>query len=106
MEEDLLDALYWETWYNKGYAKAEVRCPDGVVATEPCDVPPADRNVMYENRILGLPRIRMLKVGNKTCDVPEDFKKAIRVCFAPYSQDKEDKLTYIPEFRKYSSEDA
>ena len=33
-------------------------CPDGVVATKPCQVPPPDRNMMYENRVLGLPRIR------------------------------------------------
>ena len=81
-------------------------CPDGEVAKKPCRVPPSDRNMMYENRVLGLPRIRMLKVGNKTCDIREDFQKAIRVCFAPYSQGSEDKETRIPSFRKYSSEEA
>ena len=60
MEEDLVDALYWETWYNRGYRNAQIRCPDGEVAKKPCKVPPADRNVMYENRILGLPRMRMV----------------------------------------------
>jgi hypothetical protein len=47
-----------------------------------------------------------LKVGNKTCDIPIDFEKAIRVCFAPYEEIKEDKLTYTPTFRKYTSEEA
>ena len=37
-ENDLLDGLYWETWYNKGYKKADVLCPDGVRATHPCKV--------------------------------------------------------------------
>ena len=37
-ENDLLDGLYWETWYNKGYKKADVLCPDGVRATQPCKV--------------------------------------------------------------------
>ncbi len=60
VEEDLIDGLYWETWYNRGYRNAEVRCPDGKVATAPCEVPIADRNVMYENRVLGLPRMRMV----------------------------------------------
>ena len=60
VEGDLVDALFWETWYNKGYRRATVLCPDGEVAKKPCKVPPADRNVMYENRILGLPRIRMV----------------------------------------------
>ena len=82
--------------------------PNGetIVAKGPCEVPPADRNVMYENRILGLPRIRMLKVGNKSCEVPLDFQQAIRVCFAPYKEQFEDQLTYIPTFRKYTSEEA
>ena len=60
MENDLLDGIYWETWYNKGYKNAEIRCPDGVLAKKPSEVPPADRNVMYENRVLGLPRIRQV----------------------------------------------
>ena len=106
IEEDLIEGLYWETWYNRGYKKAIVKCPDGEVATKPCKVPPSDRNIMYENRVLGLPRIRMLKVGNKSCIIEKDFEKAIRVCFAPYAQRHEDKLTYIPDFRKYTSEDA
>ena len=47
-----------------------------------------------------------LKVGNETCAPDKDFEKAIRVCFAPYAQQHEDKDTYIPNFRKYTSEDA
>ena len=35
-ENDLLDGLYWETWYNKGYKKADVLCPDGSRADHPC----------------------------------------------------------------------
>ncbi len=125
VEDDLIDGLYWETWYNRGYRNAEVRCPDGKVATAPCEVPIADRNVMYENRVLGLPRMRMvtkhiplqmsiminkgsfqLKVGNLTCDIPNDFVRAIRVCYAPYAETHEDMETYIPSFRKYTSEFA
>ena len=59
-ENDLLDGIYWETWYNRGYRNAQVKCPDGTKATKPCQVPPEDRNVMYENRLLGLPRIRQV----------------------------------------------
>lgn len=106
IENDLVEGIYWETWYNRGYRNAYIACPDGELATQPCKVPPADRNVMYENRVLGLPRMRMLKVGNKTCEPDDDFKNAIRVCYAPYAQKHEDKETYIPNFRKYSSEGA
>ena len=106
IEGDLIDGLYWETWYNRGYRNAEVECPDGEIATKPCKVPPADRNIMYENRILGLPRIRMLKVTNTSCDVEPSFQGAIRKCYASYAQDHEDQQTTIPDFRKYSSENA
>ena len=58
MNKKIIKGLYWETWYNRGYKNGEVKCPDGVVAKKPCQVPPADRNMMYENRVLGLPRIR------------------------------------------------
>ena len=31
-------------------------CPGGEEAVGPCPVAPADRNILYENRLLGLPR--------------------------------------------------
>ena len=54
--------------YNEGAKKAPglniqpLNCPfsPSPSATEPCPVQPADRNVMYENKILGLPRLRMV----------------------------------------------
>ena len=106
-ENDLLDGLYWETWYNKGYKKADVLCPDGVRATHPCKVPPSDRNVMYENRMLGLPRIRMLKVTNDSCmPIHKDFVNAIKVCYAPYQVKYEDKEPFLPPYRNLSSDRA
>ena len=64
----MLDNLYWEEFYNEGAKKAPglniqpLNCPFSPFpsATEPCPVQPADRNVMYENKILGLPRLRMV----------------------------------------------
>ena len=55
MEGDLLDGLYWEYMYNEGNDKDFV-CPGGEEAVGPCPVAPADRNILYENRLLGLPR--------------------------------------------------
>ena len=69
-------------------------------------VPPDDRSMMYEIKILGLPRIRMLKVHDSSCAVEASFEKAIRKCYASYDQEHEDKETTIPDFRKYSSEGA
>ena len=61
METDMVDGIYWETWYNKGFRNAKIRCPNSDdPAKKPCVVPPADRNVLYENRVLGLPRIRQV----------------------------------------------
>lgn len=55
-----MDGIYWETYYNRGYRNAQIKCPDGTPATQPCEVPASDRNIMYENRMLGLPRIRQV----------------------------------------------
>ena len=105
-ENDLLDGLYWETWYNKGYKRAEVLCPDGVVAKQPCRVPPSDRNIMYENRMLGLPRMRQLKVRNNSCPIHPDFANAIKVCYAPYTVDAEEHEPFLPTYRNLSSDRA
>ena len=69
LENDMIDGLYWETLYNVGYKKAPglkiqpLNCPyTDIPATQPCPVDPANRNVMYENRMLGFPRLRMVNV--------------------------------------------
>ena len=50
------------------------------------------RNVMYENRMLGVPRLRQLKVTNTSCldTLLDDFRTAIRynyfqllLCYVP-----------------------
>ena len=64
----MVDNLYWEEFYNKGYKRSPglkiqpLNCPfsDDLPAAKPCPVEPADRNVMYENRMLGLPRMRQV----------------------------------------------
>ena len=56
MEGPLLNGLYWEYAYNKGNKKTI--CPGGEEARAlgPCPLAPSDRNILYENRLLGLPR--------------------------------------------------
>ena len=65
----MINGLYWETLYNRGYKRAPghktqpLNCPDtDIPATEPCPVSPADRNIMFENRMLGFPRLRMVNI--------------------------------------------
>lgn len=57
---DFLDSLYWE--YDNGYGdgsdtgQTEFTCPDGENSVGPCLVTPQDRNILFENKLLGLPR--------------------------------------------------
>lgn len=52
--------------------------------------------IFYENRLLGQPRIRMLKVTNKSCDVVESFSREIKACYANYAKNKEDRAPFPP----------
>ncbi|XP_037559905.1 polycystin-2-like [Dermacentor silvarum] len=76
VEDVMLGALYWENWYNNQSTLAD------------------DRNILYENRLLGSPRIRQLRVRNDSCNVHSDFKKAITQCFDNYSPHFEDKGSF------------
>uniref|UniRef100_A0A061QFY2 Putative PKD2 n=1 Tax=Cupiennius salei TaxID=6928 RepID=A0A061QFY2_CUPSA len=68
----LVENLYWENWYNDQ------------------ETNPDDRNILYENRLLGSPRFRQLRVRNDSCKVHSDFKKAITQCYDVYSPHIED----------------
>ena len=41
-----------------------------------------DRGVLMENRLIGLPRLRQLKVTNSSCNIPKDFRGIIRRCYS------------------------
>ena len=43
---------------------------------------------------------------NDSCTIPEAFAGAIKVCYSPYAEEYEDKSSYPPDFRKFSSETA
>ena len=69
--------------------------------TGPCPISPSDRNVLYENRMLGLPRIRQLRVKNDSCEVHPHFQRVISNCYAEYSEEMEDRemFGYNPRVR-------
>ncbi|XP_042726978.1 polycystin-2 [Lagopus leucura] len=71
-EGPLLDGLYWDMWYNNKTI-AENRS-----------------FIYYENLLLGVPRIRQLKVRNGSCSIPEDLKDEIKDCYDVYSVANED----------------
>ncbi|XP_069834369.1 polycystin-2 isoform X2 [Dendropsophus ebraccatus] len=71
-EGPLLDGLYWDMWYNnRTLAKNQ-------------------SFIYYENLLLGVPRLRQLKVKNGSCSVPEDLKDEITECYDMYSVGNED----------------
>ncbi|KAM4852733.1 polycystin-2-like protein 1 [Thomomys bottae] len=73
----LLDSLYWTKWYNNqslGHGSHSF--------------------IYYENLLLGVPRLRQLRVRNDSCVVPEDFREDILSCYDVYSPDKEEQLPF------------
>ncbi|KAF3708458.1 Polycystic kidney disease 2-like 1 protein Polycystin-2 -like protein [Channa argus] len=69
----LLDGLYWTTWYNNQ------------------SLDNGDQSfIYYENMLLGVPRIRQIKVMNNSCKVPKDFTYEITGCYDVYNTKKED----------------
>jgi len=72
-----MDGLYWETWYN-----------DRNVSEEELGY------IFYENKLLGVPRLRQLKVKNDSCTVHADFRKEIKTCYDAYASNIEDRLPF------------
>ncbi|XP_062422535.1 polycystin-2-like protein 1 isoform X1 [Pungitius pungitius] len=69
----LLDGLYWTKWYNnKSLNRGE------------------QSFIYYENMLLGVPRMRQIKIVNNSCKVPKDFEDDITGCFDVYNEKKED----------------
>ncbi|KAM4708884.1 polycystin-2 isoform 2-T2 [Discoglossus pictus] len=75
-EGPLIDGLYWDMWYNnKTMAENQ-------------------SFIYYENLLLGVPRIRQLKVKNGSCPIPVDLRDEIKDCYDVYSVGKEDNSTF------------
>ena len=60
-----MDGIYWETFYNGD------KIPDDQTGY-----------IFFENKLLGVPRIRQVKVRNDSCVVHRDFADDIKeFCF-------------------------
>lgn len=46
--------------------------------------------IYYENMLLGVPRMRQIKIVNNSCKVHKDFLSEITGCFDVYNEKKED----------------
>jgi len=76
----MLDGMYWEYWYDVD------QTPTGA----------ADRNILYENHMLGVPRLRQIRVRNDSCEVHADFSNAIRQCYSAFSSSAIDETSFGP----------
>ncbi|KAG9344332.1 hypothetical protein JZ751_011001, partial [Albula glossodonta] len=77
----LLDGLYWTKWYNNQSLPSTTQSN-------------GQSFIFYENLLLGVPRIRQLKVTNNSCKVHKDFRQNITGCFDVYSNQKEDTFVF------------
>ena len=66
-QSPLLNGVYWDTWYNG----------ENITVNE-------QNYIFYENKLLGVPRIRQLRVREGTCKVNDDFIGDITKCYADY----------------------
>uniref|UniRef100_A0A8C4QNU7 Polycystic kidney disease 2-like 1 n=1 Tax=Eptatretus burgeri TaxID=7764 RepID=A0A8C4QNU7_EPTBU len=78
LQGPIMDGLYWDKWYND----------------DPIDI--NGSFIYYENLLLGVPRIRQLKIQNGSCTVPKDFRKEIDSCYGLYTTSMEEKQTFGP----------
>uniref|UniRef100_A0A4X2KQQ2 Polycystin 2 like 2, transient receptor potential cation channel n=1 Tax=Vombatus ursinus TaxID=29139 RepID=A0A4X2KQQ2_VOMUR len=89
MEGPLLEGLYSDSWYN-----AEVLYQLKNTS-----------RIYYENVLLGVPRVRQLKVRNNSCIVYPKFQSLMDECFDRYTIKNEDRSDFgprqVPEW-KYS----
>ncbi|XP_012875849.1 PREDICTED: polycystic kidney disease 2-like 2 protein isoform X1 [Dipodomys ordii] len=74
MEGPLLDGLYWDSWYNN---------------QKLYDLKNSSR-IYYENILLGVPRVRQLKVRNNTCKIYSSFQSLMSECYDKYTSENED----------------
>ncbi|XP_008572478.1 PREDICTED: polycystin-2 [Galeopterus variegatus] len=77
-EGSLLDGLYWKM-QSSNRTEADNRS-----------------FIFYENLLLGIPRIRQLRVRNGSCSIPQDLRDEIKECYDVYSVSSEDRAPFGP----------
>ncbi|XP_054272794.1 polycystic kidney disease 2-like 2 protein [Macrosteles quadrilineatus] len=72
----ILDKLFHSFWYTK---------PD------PYASPENTQEYFYENKLIGSPQIRQIRVKNSTCSTVDAMKHMIQTCYGPYTEANEEK---------------
>lgn len=78
-EGPFLNGMYWEVWYNNE------------------SLPQNQSLIYYENLLLGVPRLRQVKVRNHSCTVHEDLKDEVQDCYNMYTPSNEDTAPFGPK---------
>lgn len=52
--------------------------------------------VLFDSMLLGVPRLRLIRVRNDSCEVHEDFRNLITTCYGVYSPENEDTRPFGP----------
>lgn len=68
----MLDGLYWETWYN---GRNLTNDEEGYI--------------YYESKLLGVPRLRQIRVKNNTCTLDPNFEGEVKGCYGEYKSSRE-----------------
>ncbi|XP_047434835.1 polycystin-2 isoform X2 [Mugil cephalus] len=77
-EGPFLSGMYWEVWYNNK------------------SLPENQSLIYYENLLLGVPRLRQVKVRNESCSVHEDLRDEVQDCYNMYTPTNEDTAPFGP----------
>uniref|UniRef100_A0A8C4ZLN4 Polycystin-2 n=1 Tax=Gadus morhua TaxID=8049 RepID=A0A8C4ZLN4_GADMO len=77
-EGPFLNGMYWEVWYNNK------------------SLPDNQSLIYYENLLLGVPRLRQVKVHNQSCIIHRDLRKEVQECFNIYTPSNEDTNPFGP----------
>ncbi|CAL1601105.1 unnamed protein product [Knipowitschia caucasica] len=78
-EGPFLNGIYWDVWYNNKSLSSN------------------RSHIFYENLLLGVPRLRQVKVRNESCSVHEDLRYIVQDCYDMYTGYNEDKAPFGPK---------
>ncbi|XP_031338128.1 polycystic kidney disease 2-like 2 protein [Photinus pyralis] len=90
LDQVMLNSFYWDKWYEN---------------LEPeSNRPKVPKTKIYDNILLGVPRLRQLRVGNRTCDSNAILERITKWCYGSFSSGNEDRTVSEKNRRKvYSS---
>uniref|UniRef100_A0A1B6E669 EF-hand domain-containing protein n=1 Tax=Clastoptera arizonana TaxID=38151 RepID=A0A1B6E669_9HEMI len=77
----LLRNFYWKYWYHGNVS--ELLADDY-------------QKVMYENKLIGVPRMKQVRVKNDSCEILKEFKSKFSKCYAIFSTETEDTTAFGP----------